>query len=356
MNFPPKPDYSNAQIDKAGDTIRKYGYARDQSVGARLVIDEWRIAHEYPMHTFNVTLRRKAKSIYPDAIVARRLKRLHTIIDKISNRQRRMRLSQMQDIGGVRAIMKTIRQVYQLRDIYTEPGRFPHELTAVHDYIADPQQSGYRGVHLVFRFNNSQGRQPDSRCWDGLNVEIQLRTELQHTWATGVEVVGTMRRENLKAGQGSSDWLQLFEYLASIIALLEDSPTLPQHKNMTAQLLFKRAKQLSSRLQAEARLSGWLAAMNVSTKMKRSSRYHYNILTIDPEQHLLTIQGFKKDNLAGANKLLARLEQTSPDLQPVLVAAGDITSLKRAYPNYLLDTRKLITILKYLEQTTQHPV
>lgn len=98
-------------------------------------------------------------------------------------------------------------------EIYTEPGSFSHKLQSEHDYIAEPQESGYRGIHLVFKFNNSQGRQPDSRCWDGLNIDIQLRTELQHVWATGVEIVGTMLHENLKAGQGNKDWLKLFQYI-----------------------------------------------------------------------------------------------------------------------------------------------
>ncbi|QCT40678.1 hypothetical protein FBF24_02110 [Candidatus Saccharibacteria bacterium oral taxon 488] len=356
MNFPPKPSYSNGQINRAGDTIRQYGHNSSRSKKALALVNKWRISHEYPMHTFNVTLRRKAKEVCPDAIVARRLKRLQTIIDKISNREQHMSLSRMQDIGGVRAIMQSIKQVQRLHAIYTEPGRFPHKLKTVHNYIASPQPSGYRGIHLVFRFHNSQGRQPEARCWDGLNIEIQLRTELQHAWATGVEIVGTMRHENLKAGQGNTDWLRLFEYLASIIALVEDSPTLPQHKDMTTQELFQQAQDLSSRLGAKVQLGAWLTAMRVSTEMKRSGQHHYNILTIDTREHSLSIRGFRKNDLDRANQLLSELEREMPELQPVLVAAGDMTSLKRAYPNYLLDARKLITILDTIEKTTQDRV
>lgn len=356
MNFPPKPNYSNSQIDRAGDVMRQHGYNSKRSKNALDIINEWRISHEYPMHTFNVTLRRKAREIYPDAIVARRLKRLQTIIDKLSNRERHMKLSTMQDIGGIRAIMQNVTQVRQLHDIYTDPGRFPHKLKTVRDYIISPQSSGYRGIHLVFRFNNAQGRQPDSRCWDGLTIEIQLRTELQHAWATGVEIVGTMRHENLKAGQGSADWLRLFEYIASIIALVEDSPTLPQHKNLATQALFQRTQRLAAQLKARDQLKAWLAVMDASTELKQSQQHHYNILTINTKERTITIRGFKKDDLAAANQFLSILEQEHPESQPVLVAAGDLASLRRAYPNYLLDARKLITILDHIEKTTQNTV
>lgn len=118
MAFSKKPNYSNSRINKAGDTIRQQGINGTSSPEALEVINRWRISHEYPMHTFNVTLRRKAKAIYPDAIIACRLKRLSTIIDKISNREKSMSLNRMQDIGVVRAIMRDVSQTQQLRDIH----------------------------------------------------------------------------------------------------------------------------------------------------------------------------------------------------------------------------------------------
>ena len=41
-------------------------------------------------------------------------------------------------------------------------------------------------------------------------VELQLRTRLQHAWATANEIVGTFRREELKSGEGGPDWLRYF--------------------------------------------------------------------------------------------------------------------------------------------------
>ena len=44
----------------------------------------------------------------------------------------------------------------------------------------------------------------------GLWIEIQLRTSLQHAWATVVETVDAFTNENLKFGAGSDDWKRFF--------------------------------------------------------------------------------------------------------------------------------------------------
>lgn len=58
-------------------------------------------------------------------------------------------------------------------------------------------------------------------------MEIQLRTLLQHSWATAVEAVGLLRREDLKGGRGDPDWLRLFQIMASEMAEDEGAPPVP---------------------------------------------------------------------------------------------------------------------------------
>ena len=91
----------------------------------------------------------------------------------------------MQDIGGVRTIVGSIEQVRELQAAY-KSSRFKHQLVSEKDYIAEPKCDGYRSVHLVFRYVNK--RAPD---YNGLSVEMQIRTKLQHAWATAVETMGT---------------------------------------------------------------------------------------------------------------------------------------------------------------------
>lgn len=350
MNFPKKPNYTPSQINRAGATACAADIGSENYQAAIRIIDEWRASHQYPMQAFNVTLRNNASRIYRDAIVARRLKRMVTILDKIGNRQDSMSLSRMQDVGGVRAIMKTVKQVDQLYAMYLEKGRFPHDLKYNRDYIRQPKDSGYRGVHLVFKFNNKQGRQPDSRDWDGLLIEVQLRTELQHAWATSVEIVGTMLHEDLKSSISSelnSEWLTFFQYISSIMAQLENQPVLVAHANWHTQTLYKKAHTLVKRLSAIDRMQGWLTGMSWINEEGTS---HYNILTLDTESKIVRIRGFRKTDLELANQQLAKLEAeatTAGTPQPVLVAAGGLKNLKRAYPNYALDSKRFLQIVQW---------
>lgn len=297
------------------------------------------------MHTFDVTLRRKALAISKKAIVARRLKRLPTILDKIGKRQPGMRLSRMQDIGGVHAIMNTVSQVYKLHKLYRQKGRFPHILKGEHDYISFPKSSGYRGIHLVYEFYNSQGRGQRARDYDGLLVEVQLRTKLQHEWATAVETVGTVLGQDLKSGIGDADWLELFRYISSLMAKIENQSIIKEYQHLSGRDLILKANYLIDKLDFFNKTAGWLTGVRLINEGKGSS---YNILSIDTKEKKLSIVGFTDNKLDEANRMLAQLEQdaiTKGAPEPVLVAAGDAVKLRKAYPNYFLDMQEFVVFV-----------
>jgi ppGpp synthetase/RelA/SpoT-type nucleotidyltranferase len=62
-------------------------------------------------------LKIRAQKISNDVIVAQRLKRTPSILLKLAN-HKTMRLSTMQDIGGLRAILKSTENVYELLNLY----------------------------------------------------------------------------------------------------------------------------------------------------------------------------------------------------------------------------------------------
>jgi hypothetical protein len=115
-----------------------------------------------------------------------------------------MRLSRVQDLGGCRAVMTDIGAVRELADHYHHAG-FRHRLARFDDYIESPKPSGYRGMHLVFKY--SSDRVP---VYNGLQIEIQLRTRKQHSWATAVETVSMFTSQALKSSRGEEEWLRFF--------------------------------------------------------------------------------------------------------------------------------------------------
>ena len=77
-----KVEYSRNQIIKAGKIVKRNDLNEDEIIYATRVIDNWRAAHAFPMHVIYMHLRRMAES-HSNIIVAERLKRLDSIVNKL---------------------------------------------------------------------------------------------------------------------------------------------------------------------------------------------------------------------------------------------------------------------------------
>jgi ppGpp synthetase/RelA/SpoT-type nucleotidyltranferase len=162
------------------------------------IITNWRSAHSFPLNTLQNGLRAKAKLITSDFLVAQRIKRLSSIEAKLE-RFPSMKLSQMQDIGGCRAIMPSVAEVTELVRLYKK-GNGRHRLASEDDYISAPRASGYRGVHFIYGYYSDRNDK-----YNSLKIEIQIRSALQHAWATAVETVGTFTQQALKSSIGEAE-------------------------------------------------------------------------------------------------------------------------------------------------------
>ena len=152
----------------------------------------------------------------------------------------------MQDVGGCRAVLKTVKQVKAIREIYYNR-RSDFERVGEKNYIDGPKESGYRSIHLVYKYQS--GRSDSRSVYNGHHIEIQLRSQIQHSWATAVETVGTVIGAALKSSEGSEDWLSLFKYISALFAIEEGTarvPNTPSHS-----LLVKVAKSDVKKLQMQ---------------------------------------------------------------------------------------------------------
>ena len=355
MSLPPVPNYSKTVINKAGRSLSSGKLSGKAYRDAASIVNAWRTCHAYPINTFNATLRKKTAK-FPHTVVAQRLKRLPTILDKLQ-RQPNMDLTRMQDIGGVRAIVSNLSQLQELYKEYKEPGRFTHSLYDIDDYIVSPKSDGYRGIHLIYQYNNTLGRSGNPQQYKGLFVEVQLRTALQHEWATAVETVGVMLNQHLKTQRGNPQWLEFFGYMSSIFAIIEDSPVLDRHKNMTTQEITNKAATLIENLHVVDALRGWRHAARIISEKHIDG--HYNIITLNSHDKTIRILPFKKSSLTQATEAYARLEEDAlinPALDVVLVAAGGIKELRKAYPNYFLDIQNFIDKVQDVIQVSRSVV
>jgi (p)ppGpp synthase/HD superfamily hydrolase len=186
-----EPLYSKEQINAAGKDLRRLEPIdiRDWAsadVGkytdAVLISNNWRGAHAYPLNTFQVNLRNTSRRFDENPIIAQRIKRHQSIVNKLVL-QKSMKLTQMQDLGGCRAILSSVTTVRKVVDYYLTQSAIKHERASIDDYIDKPKISGYRGVHLVYRYFSDK---KPKECFNGLKIEMQIRSRYQHAWATAV--------------------------------------------------------------------------------------------------------------------------------------------------------------------------
>jgi hypothetical protein len=255
-----------------------------------------------------------------------------------------MKLSQMQDIGGCRAVVKSVAAVRKLSDFYQHTSRIKHKLATLDDYIATPQKTGYRGVHLVYRYYSDK-RGP-TRNYNDLKIEMQLRSQNQHAWATAVETVGTFIRQALKSSVGEADWLRFFALMGSALALRERTPLVPDTPTKRPELM-EELNYYTDRLNVKHRLRVYGDALRAIEQTAEDA--HYYLLRLDPDSTELRITGFKAGAIAKAEKQYAEAEEhvkSHPGTDAVLVAVDSVAALRRAYPNYFADTRVFVRLLE----------
>lgn len=293
-------------------------------------------------------MRLKRKTI-DTILVAQRIKRLPTILDKL-HRFKDMKLQRMQDIGGIRAVVADMRALDKLYCSYIKSSRkkgrkFIHELIRQYDYVSYPKDSGYRGRHLVFRYHSER---VEMKGYDGLTIEMQLRTKLQHIWATAVETFEAFLGEKFKSSMGNQEWLEFFALLSSAFALEEGQPVVPAFQDMSEEQIRCAIREKVQKLDVLNLISTFSGVtQSLSSRHARSSGYH--VLIFDSHEKDSWVRDFKDyDQAYRIYSGEERRSQGEPSRQVVLVKVNSIAKLRKAYPNYFADLSKLKSRLKQL--------
>jgi ppGpp synthetase/RelA/SpoT-type nucleotidyltranferase len=344
-----KPKFSGTRRTKAGVAL-----AHDRETDEDLsVIDNWRSSHALPLQTIKMLLKNRANRVDGTAVVAQRLKRLPSIRAKL--KRETMRLQQMQDLGGCRAIVKDMGAVRKLTEKFNQgfvknPKTSElrrHELVGTDDYILNPKPDGYRSLHYVLEYRPSTLHLMD---FAGHLIEVQIRTHLQHAWATAVEIVDTFTGQSLKSALktniGDKDWRRFFALASNMFAIEEASPHVPGTPESDIECK-RELRDLASKTNVETVLSGLKAAVEtvVSGRTRRGAATY--VLRLDVRERKFYITEFDRED--AAQLFLFDEERTfasDPAVQIVQVSVEKMQALRTAYPNYYLDTTMFNEALK----------
>lgn len=336
------PEYGLTAVNAAGRQLAAAQFPLTDEHMLR-VINNWRAAHSYALNAFQITLRRRGRELESGIIVSQRIKRLESIHAKLS-RQMTMRLTQMQDIGGCRIVFKQMKNVRILVDRYkkgSKKGKLEHKLIGEKDYIASPKVDGYRCHHLIYEYTGSA----KSAVWTGRKIEIQIRTQLQHAWATAVEAVGIFTKQALKSNQGDEDWRRFFALMGTAIAAIEGCTSVPGTPTDKATLT-SQIKALAQKLNVEGTLAAYNMSLSYTTERVKEAKYF--LVELDPIVRNVRVARFRARQSELANSTYTEWEKKvgeGSSLQVVLVSVESIAALKRAYPNYFLDTGRFAEIV-----------
>jgi hypothetical protein len=202
---------SKKSIDRAGIALREWWADADADdddltaellVAAQLVLD-FRSGFRYPLQKVTVGVRQFVRSESAEIVVSSRLKRLPTILDKLE-RHPNMKVTRMQDIGGCRAVLPGLSEVF---GVLTRIER-NWDVVELYNYVENPKPvTGYRAVHAVVRRDSSL-------------LEVQLRTASQQGWALEIERTGSrLDFPRLKDGEGPRELVRYFELAAYFLGL-----------------------------------------------------------------------------------------------------------------------------------------
>ena len=329
---------SKNQVRKAGENVRDDKATNEDYK----TISLWRSKHISIMTAMVNAINRKLKVKNLKAIiVARRLKRLSSIEFKLK-RFPNMKLDTMQDIAGVRVVFKELQQVKNFQMLMEktyskEDKKIKFKLISTKDYIQEPKDDGYRSIHQIFEHKDAK-----------MHLELQIRTQLQHYWATAVEVLGMKGESKIKQGKGEDYHKEFFKLSSALFSYTENTTISSKYKSLSKKDMCEKIAELNQKHNILKNLSG-LAVSVQNIENQANEKNYYFIVVLNFITNTLRITGFKERDFTEAKKFYDFCEQDSKENQNtdvVLISLDKFKLLKQAYPNYYLDSGSFIKVIK----------
>lgn len=364
-----KQKYSGKQVIKAGEQLIADEVVEDKIKFSKMmdILSYWRFTHEEPLEKAFELVQSSAKKFDKNTICAKRLKRHVSIVNKL-RRFDYMKLKNMQDIGGCRAIVSSLKRLRQVeRELKKKKEfRIKKGLPKFKDYIAKPKDDGYRCLHLIGKFPDIYGTTK--------SIEVQIRTVTQHYWATALEIVDLFTKQSLKSNQGQEIWKEFFRDMGSIFEIIDNihmfnemtdqgqfnklyeeillKSNIERKKELTA--CCKRIVQSCKQLKINEKLVAYTTSLKVvDNRLENEQVEGYVLLKIDMGKGNVQSIIFEDKDGENAAKQYITLEKeaaVNDNLVVAMVYSDAVGGIKKAYPNYFADSRVFVKYLVFVRR------
>lgn len=315
---------SNTRINKIGENIAARGGEITPEELEQL--QKFRTSFSKPLvNVFNIT-RELADKVNQSSILAFRLKRIDTIINKLS-REKEMDLSRMGDIGGIRCIFYNEVEVYKAKTLientFESGGKTRDYIKEIHRDI------GYKSVHMYVKDPLSQKR-----------IEIQLRTRNHHNWATLIEITDLLYDLRLKELGFESN-----EKFGKFHALMSSDKELSKDE---AELVY----EVLDNYDFISVLSKTFRKNNVEVKKRWSSEDKNNsfFLIEASKKDIPTLKSFKTFEEAEHAYFEKYKESSSAEIVLTSIKKPNFKQISVAYANYILSYHTFMSDIRPILQ------
>lgn len=357
--------YSSAEIKRAGIALLETDLDTSKLDHTLNVLTYWRNAHVQPLKQAEQLLLKYIFKIDKNAFLAKRLKRFDSIRKKLNYAKKKnlqiMQLTNVQDIGGLRVVVTDLRKLKNIQKVLMNELCFYEndKLIKYDNYIEKPKPNGYRSIHLISKFINEYG--------DKRKVEIQLRTRLQHSWATSLEIIDLFTQQNLKSDDGEQNFLNFFRDVANQLSIIEGSEYFIKNdsEQLTKQyleqvlknkILTRECIQIRDFLgksdafgkTIEKNFIDYRSLLESVESSIKNTKKGYVLLRLNTMKGSVDLEFFKPEEYLQATQRYANYEKLLLENRNwviALVSTNALGGIKEAYPNYFADSQ---LFLKYL--------
>lgn len=346
---------SRESVKRAGKVVKNI--LKDENtdidvfINAIDIISKWRAFHAIPMNSLRSSLRHKISKIENNSeiLISRRLKRMPSIINKI-DRMENMGVSNMQDIAGVRVILPDMDCLQSFKESCDSTYKFnqrkkqnfviePIGNEDKYNYIENPKRDGYRSIHQVYRFQSS--RYPQLK---NMKVELQIRTHLQHCWATAVETLGLIIKSSLKTGEGEDVYKRFFLLCSALFSYEENTPIVESIALSSKESIIKEIRDLNDKIKVTDKLAGTTIITDVI--QRKAGKNNFYLIKVDLESKTVSYFEFSEEQMTEAEYIYKQLEkevsEDKKNWEVALISIDSIDNLRKTYPNYYLDATSFL--------------
>lgn len=326
--------FSRNQIKRIGKKIKAKDELNNEE---EQILSEWLNRHFKIMEQMRMHLSARIKQAgIQDFILAKRTKRLDSIQYKLE-RYPHLQLDNIQDIAGMRIICFSLadarKLINNMQKHYKKNNRVFEFTGKIDNYIESPKKDGYRSCHLILKHKET-----------GYFLEIQIRTKIQHLWATAVEILDMQNISKIKQGKGNNIHKEFFKLCSVIFAKVEQTMVLDEFKENDYSTVCYFLNKLDKKHQIMGTLAG-LAIANNHIIQSGKKEYFFFVVALDIVKKEIKVSPFYQNELEKARTEYNRLEKQE-NLNAVLISLDDCNSIKDAYPNYYLDSGEFIHRIK----------